>query len=226
MTIEKNKVVSLSYQLEVGGQIADKADAGNPLEYIHGTGMLLPRFEEEVVGKNEGDSFEFVLSPEEGYGSYEEKYVLDIPMAAFEVDGEVKKDLLAEGRMLPMLNSEGQVVSGLIVKVGEESVTMDFNHPMAGKTLHFSGKVEAVRDATEKELLEGLHGEYLPHGCGHCGGECHCGDGECGEGNCGGDGCGCHGEGHGDECGCHGEGHGDECGCHGEGHGKGHCHNS
>ena len=86
---------------------------------------------------------------------------------------------------------------------------MDFNHPMAGKTLNFSGKVESVRSATEKELTEGLHGEYLPQeGC-HCGGD-GCGEGGC----CGhGDGEGCGHEGHGSgECGHHG-GHG--C-CHGD----------
>lgn len=195
MKIEKNKVVALSYCLEVEGQIADKADGNNPLEYIHGTGMLLPRFEEEVDGKEPGESFAFVLSPEEGYGVYEEAYKIEIPIAAFEIDGKVQSELLVEGRMLPMLNSEGQVVRGLVVKVDEDKVTMDFNHPMAGKTLNFSGKVESVRDATDKELLEGLHGEYLPSGCGHCGG--HCGEGEgcnCGEGGCGescGEGCGC-----------------------------------
>ncbi|MBR5041973.1 MAG: peptidylprolyl isomerase, partial [Bacteroidales bacterium] len=76
--------------------------------------------------------------------------------------------------------------------VDDKGVMMDFNHPMAGKTLHFTGKVEGVREATEKELKEGLHGEYLPpeDGCGHCHkGECHKGEGEChkGEGDC----CGC-----------------------------------
>ncbi|MBQ3941660.1 MAG: peptidylprolyl isomerase, partial [Bacteroidales bacterium] len=72
--------------------------------------------------------------------------------------------------------------------------TMDFNHPMAGKTLHFTGKVESVREATEKELREGLHGEYLPpeEGCGHCHGECHKDEDGCchGEGECK-EGCGC-----------------------------------
>ena len=209
MKIEKNKVAELSYCLEVEGQIADKADSSNPLSYIHGTGMLLPRFEEEVEGKEPGESFEFVLSPEEGYGVYEEAYKIDIPIEAFAIDGKIQHEFLVEGRMLPMLNNEGQVVRGLVAKVAEDKVTMDFNHPMAGKTLHFSGKVESVRDATEKELLEGLHGEYLPSGCGHCGG--HCGEGE-GCGNCGGgrgegEGCGCE-EGKG--CGC---GEGEGCGC-------------
>lgn len=204
MKVTKNSVVALSYELIVDGSLADKAVAEKPLEYIHGTGMLLPRFEEEVEGKEEGDDFAFVLSPEEGYGVHNPEYVFDIPIEAFAIDGEVRRDLLELGRTIPMLNSAGQVVQGTVREVREEAVTMDFNHPMAGKTLHFSGKVESVREASEKELNEGLHGEYLPQeGC-HCKGGCHKEEGEgCCHGkgeecNCGGD-CNCEGEG---ECGC------------------------
>ena len=199
MKVEKNKVVAVSYELEVEGQIADKSAADRPLEYIHGTGMLLPKFEANLEGKEPGDSFGFTLTPEEGYGEYDERYKVEVPLSAFEVNGEVRRDLLVPGRVIPMFNSEGQVVQGKVEKVGDEAVTMDFNHPMAGKTLNFSGKVESVRSATEKELTEGLHGEYLPNeGC-HCGGDC------------GGEGCGHEGHGNG-ECGHHG-GHG--C-CHGD----------
>ena len=189
MKAQQDYVVGVSYELEVEGKIADKARSEAPLEYIHGTGMLLPKFEAAVEGKEPGETFDFVLSPEDGYGEYNPKYKFDIPKTSFAVDGQVREDLLEVGRVIPMLNSAGQVVQGTIAAVGYDTVTMDFNHPMAGKTLHFTGKVEAVRDATEKELLEGLHGEYLPkEGC-HCHGGCH--GGEC-EGECGG---GC-GEGH------------------------------
>ena len=204
MKISKNSVVAISYELIVDGSLADKAVAEKPLEYIHGTGMLLPRFEEELEGKQEGDDFAFVLSPEEGYGVHNPEYVFDLPIEAFAIDGEVRRDLLQLGRTIPMLNSAGQVVQGTVAEITPDSVVMDFNHPMAGKTLHFTGRVEKVREAAEKELLEGLHGEYLPQGGCHCGeGGCHCGEGEC---NCGEGECGC-GEG---ECGC-GEGEG---GCH------------
>ena len=198
MKIQKNKVVAVSYELEVEGKTADKAGSEAPLEYIHGTGMLLPKFEAALDGKVAGEPFEFTLSPEEGYGTYNPNYLVQLPMEAFIIDGRTATELLVPGRTLPMLNSEGQVVQGTIAAVGEKTVTMDFNHPMAGKTLHFTGKVEAVREATEKELTEGLHGEYLPkEGCGNChkGG---CKDGDCGcEGDCGSEDCGCEGD-----CGC------------------------
>ena len=151
MTVEKNKVVAVSYELEVEGQIADRASAEKPLEYIHGTGMLLPKFEEALQGKEPGDAFEFTLSPDEGYGQYDEEYKIELPKSSFEgPDGKLREDLLVVGYTIPMLNSEGQVVQGTIAAIGEESVTMDFNHPMAGKTLHFTGKVESVRAASEK----------------------------------------------------------------------------
>src|SRR5574344_608078 len=224
MKIDKNKVIELTYELEVDGKIVDKANKERPLDYIHGTHMLIPRFEEELDGKEPGNTFEFTLSPAEGYGEYEMAKKFDLPMDSFMVDGKVMTDFLVVGQTIPMMNGSGQVVQGTIAEVKENAVTMDFNHPMAGKTLHFKGEVLTVRDATEKELNNGLHGEYLPQDdccCGHdhkdgecCHGEGHHKDGEC-----------CHGEGHhkDGEC-CHGEGHHEdgEC-CHGEGHKDGEC---
>ena len=106
-----------------------------------------------------------------------------------------------------MMNSMGAVIPGVVLEVTENTVKMDLNSEMAGKTLHFTGEIISVREATEKELAEGLHGEFVhSNGCGGChgnhGGCGGCGGG-CGEGGCGdGDGgCGC-GEGEGG-CGCH-----------------------
>ncbi|MBO4476650.1 MAG: peptidylprolyl isomerase [Bacteroidales bacterium] len=203
MKVQKDHVVAVSYELHVDGKLADKAASEAPLEYIHGTGMLLPKFEASLDGKLPGDDFAFTLTPEEGYGTYNPAHLVKLPMAAFQIDGKTLTEFLVPGRVLPMLNSAGQVVQGTVVKVEEDSVTMDFNHPMAGKTLNFTGRVESVRKATDKELKEGLHGEYLPpeeDGCCHKGkGGCHkkegegcCHEGEAHEGCCHeGEGCGC-----------------------------------
>lgn len=196
MNIEKDKVVAISYELTVEGQIADKATAEKPLEYIHGTGMLLPKFEAELAGKAPGDDFAFTLSPEEGYGTYNPKFKFEIPKQSFVVDGQLREDLLRVGNVIPMLNGSGQVVQGRIDAIGTDTVTMDFNHPMAGKTLDFTGKVLSVRESTKEELEGGLHGEYLPqeeHECCHGKGEgcCHKGEGHHKDG----EGC-CHGKEH------------------------------
>ena len=211
MKVEKNKVVAVGYALEVEGKIADRSAPGQPLEYIHGSGMLLPKFEAALEGKEPGEGFDFVLSSEDGYGTFDPRLEIDLPKTAFAINGQIREDLLVPGRVIPMLNQAGQVVQGTVVAVNDVVVTMDFNHPMAGKTLHFTGTVESVREATDKELREGLHGEYLPpeeHECPHGKGHCHREDHEEGE---------CCGKGHGDgECCGKGKGEGD-CNCEGEG---------
>lgn len=202
MKIGKNTVVEFSYELEVEGEIVDHTTEEHPLDYIHGTGSLLPKLEEHIEGMEPGDGFDVTLSPADGYGEVDQDRIIDLPKAAFEVNGEIREDLLVPGNTIPMLNSAGAVIPGVVLEVSGETVKMDLNHRMAGKTLHFTGKVLSVREATEKELTEGLHGEYVHScGCGGCGGHGHdCGDGccgheghghDCGDGCCGHEGCNC-----------------------------------
>lgn len=196
MKITQNAVVEFSYELEVDGQVVDHTTKERPLDYIHGTGSLLPKLEAHIEGMEPGDKFDVTLSPADGYGEVDPNRIIDLPKAAFEVNGEIREDLLVPGNTIPMMNSMGGVIPGVVIEVSEDSVKMDLNHQMAGKTLHFTGEVLSVREATEKELTEGLHGEFV-HTCG-CGG-CHGGDcgggcegGHCGEGHDGDCGCGCH----------------------------------
>ena len=207
MKISANTVVEFAYELEVDGQIVDRTTVEKPLDYIHGTGSLLPKLEAHIEGMQAGDKFDITLAPVDAYGEVEPQRIIDLPKAAFEVNGEVREDLLVPGNTIPMMNSMGGVIPGVVLEVTADTVKMDLNHQMAGKTLHFTGEIVSVREATEKELTEGLHGEYV-HSCG-CGGGCHgggCHGGECGghDGEC--DGCGGH------EGGC-GEGHDGDCGC-------------
>ena len=200
MKITENAVVEFSYELEVDGQVVDHTTKEKPLDYIHGTGSLLPKLEAHIEGMQAGDKFEITLAPADAYGEVDPQRIIDLPKAAFEVNGEVREDLLVPGNTIPMMNSMGGVIPGVVLEVTADSVKMDLNHQMAGKTLHFSGEIISVREATEKELTEGLHGEYV-HSCG-CGGGCHgsgCHGGECG--------------GHDGECGGCGEGHEGDCGC-------------
>lgn len=230
MKIEDNKVVELCYELEVDGEIVDRTTKEKPLDYIHGTRSLLDKFEENITGLEPGNTFAFTLTPDQAYGEIDPDRIIDLPMQAFEVNGQVQRDLLVPGTTIPMLNGHGNVVPGKVLEVNETTVKMDLNSPMAGKTLSFKGEILTVRDATEKELKEGLHGEYVHSCC--CGGhdEGHgCHEGGCHEGGCHGEGhhdggcCGGHGEGHGHHdggcCGGHGDHDGECCGGHGEGHG-------
>lgn len=176
MKASENKVVSLIYQLEVGGEIKDSCTKENPLEFIMGAGTLLPKFEANVNGKEPGDKFDFTLSPKEGYGEYDLEAVVELPKKIFAIDGKVNEDILFEGNVIPMMTNDGRVVQGSVKSISDTAVTMDFNHSLAGATLHFTGELTAVRDATEKELAEGLHGELAHHcggNCSECGGGCH-----------------------------------------------------
>lgn len=204
MKITQNAVVEFCYELEVEGQVVDKTTKEKPLDYIHGTGSLLPKLEAHIEGMQAGDRFDITLAPADGYGEVDPQRIIDLPKAAFEVNGEVREDLLVPGNTIPMMNSMGGVIPGVVLEVSADSVKMDLNHQMAGKTLHFTGEIVSVREATEKELTEGLHGEYV-HSCGCGGGGCH--GGGCHGGDCGGD-CG----GHEGDCGC--GGHEGDCGCH------------
>jgi FKBP-type peptidyl-prolyl cis-trans isomerase SlyD len=205
MKITQNAVVEFSYELEVEGQVVDRTTNEKPLDYIHGTGSLLPKLEAHIEGMQAGDKFEITLAPVDAYGEVDPNRIIDLPKAAFEVNGEVREDLLVAGNTIPMMNSMGAVIPGVVLEVTADSVKMDLNHQMAGKTLHFAGEIVSVREATEKELTEGLHGEYV-HSCGCGGGGCH--GGGCHGGECGGE-CG----GHDGECGGCGSDHEGECGC-------------
>lgn len=187
MIISNDKVISLSYTLKVNGEIVDSAVAERPLVFIYGRGQLLPLFEAKINGLKVGDSFEFMVPCDEGYGQVNEMAVVELPKDIFKIDGEVPADLLEVGKVLPMRDNEGNALNGVIVDIKEEVVIMDFNHPLAGQDLFFNGKVEEVRDASAEELSHG-----------HVHGNSSCGDGGCGDG-CGdgidkeesGCGCGC-----------------------------------
>jgi len=173
MKIKSNAVVALIYELTVDGQIADKTTEERPLEFIFGTGMLLPKFEEYLLDKEPGDDFKFTLSPAEGYGEYDAQAVVELPKTVFEVEGKLREDLLVVGNMIQMMNGNGGIIPGMVKEIKADTVMMDFNSPMAGKTLNFTGKILTVRDATDQELEEGLHGEkkhQCSGSCGSCGG--------------------------------------------------------
>ncbi|MCQ2143522.1 MAG: peptidylprolyl isomerase, partial [Bacteroidales bacterium] len=115
--------------------------------------------------------------------------MIELPIAAFvDNEGNRLEEFLKVGAMVPLVNNVGQMVPGKVVSVGEETVTLDLNSPMAGKTLHFTGRILTVREATDQELHDGLHGENVKtNGCAGCHrkGGCHGGNGGChGEGEC------------------------------------------
>lgn len=188
MTINKDKVVALEYTLTVNGEVIESVKAEKPLRFIFGAGTLLPKFEENVLEKSVGDAFEFRLEAEEAYGEVNKEMIVEIPKSAFEVDGKFDSEMIAVGKVLPMMDGMGNRLNGTVAGLTESGVVMDFNHPLAGQALNFKGKVVEVREATQQELEEGLYGEKRG-GCGGCHGS-GCGNGGCGGGDCSDGGCG------------------------------------
>lgn len=190
MKIETNKFVSLIYDLNVGEgeelELMERATPDHPLEFIYGTNSMIDAFEKNLDGLSDGDSFEFSIQPEEAYGEYVDENVVELPKSIFEVDGKIDEQVIYPNAMVPMMDSEGNRLNGSVVEIKDDSIIMDFNHPYAGETLHFKGKILSVRDASAEEIAA----LFAPQsGCG-CG-SCDCGDEEGNHGGGCGSGCNC-----------------------------------
>ncbi|MDR1762355.1 MAG: FKBP-type peptidyl-prolyl cis-trans isomerase [Dysgonamonadaceae bacterium] len=178
MKISDEKFVSLTYDLTVdGGELMERATVENPLKFMFGMGMMLEAFEKNIEGLETGEKFSFVLKPEEAYGDYYEENVVEMPKHIFNIDGKFDEERIVEGATLPMMDSHGRRLMGSVLELKPEVVVMDFNHPLAGETLHFDGEVIDVHVPTPEEIAA-LANE---------GGGCGCGDDACSD-DCG---CGC-----------------------------------
>lgn len=155
MKIEQNRIVSLTYTLEADGEIIETVRSEQPMQFMYGAGNLLPSFEEQIAGKSEGDAFDFVLTAANAYGEYEEEAVMDLPREMFEIDGEFDDETITPGAQVPMQDSDGNRLYGIVEGVDDTTVRMDFNHPMAGFDLHFTGQIVGVREATPEDLAGG-----------------------------------------------------------------------
>jgi FKBP-type peptidyl-prolyl cis-trans isomerase SlyD len=179
MKAGKGKYVEVSYKLEVGDEgeereLMEEAPPEKPMKFIYGSGLMLEAFEEELKGKEGGDKFSFSIGKEQAYGEYKNEYVTRIPKSSFHINGKFDAEVVKEEKIIPMYDGEGRRLEGIVVEVREEDVLMDFNHPLAGETLHFEGEIVTVREATVEELADLSGGGCGHEGCGGgCGGGCH-----------------------------------------------------
>lgn len=170
MTISQNKVVSVNYHLSANKpgqpeQLIEQTSTDHPFVFLFGAGQLLPDFEKNLVNKKAGDRFDFKIDAASGYGVSEADMIVKINKEAFNVDGKFDDERVKIGEDLAMNDADGNQLMGTVTEVGDNHVTMDFNHPLADHQLHFSGEVLDVREATDEELAHGhVHG---PHGHHH-----------------------------------------------------------
>ncbi len=157
MLIGKNTVVGVNYALDVDGMQLD-ASGDTPLTYLHGHGMMIPGFEKQLEGLAEGDTYDFMVTAAEGYGELNPDAITDLDKQIFLIDGNLSTEVF-EGAQLQLTNQDGQPMVGVVAAIGEDTVTMDFNHQLAGKNLHFTGSIAELRVATEEEIAHGhVHG--------------------------------------------------------------------
>lgn len=155
MPIEANKVVTMNFTLtDENGNVLDSTDTGGPFSYISGTGMVLPKLEEAVSGMIIGTKKQLKLQAKDGYGEYNDDAVQAVGKENF------PQDFILEAGMEYMAsNPDGVQMPFIITNVEDQTVTIDFNHPLAGKNLHFDLELLDVRNATPEELNHGhVHG--------------------------------------------------------------------
>ena len=162
MKVSKDKVVTLTYELhrnDEKGEIIQKVDEKRPFVHLFGVGTLLPAFEENLANLETGDEFGFHLKADDAYGNTTEEAIIAVDKKMFEIEGKIDENMLAVGRILAMQDENGNPIDGKVIAIQDDKVIMDFNHPLAGQDLYFSGKVLEVRDATEEETSHGhVHG--------------------------------------------------------------------
>ncbi|MCZ2355731.1 MAG: peptidylprolyl isomerase [Bacteroidia bacterium] len=165
MVISNSKVVTLSYELKGSTrtnelELIEQVGTDEPFVYLHGYSGLPPRFEEHLAGKKEGDLFAFVIyAHEAGYGEYSNEDIVSLPLSAFEIDGNIDYEVVKIGNRIPMVDESGNTIRGAVLEVSQDEVLMDFNHPLSGRDLHFSGTIISLREADPEEIAHGhVHG--------------------------------------------------------------------
>lgn len=147
-------VISLAYILKVDGEEVDRAERDDPFEYLHGADNIVPGLENALAGKRVGDKLTLTITPEDGYGEYDEDEIEELDRS--ELPGA---ETLEPGTMVQLEDEDGYVYVATVARVTPDSIVLDFNPPLAGKTLDYDVEVLAIRLATSDEKLHGhVHG--------------------------------------------------------------------
>jgi FKBP-type peptidyl-prolyl cis-trans isomerase SlyD len=176
--IEDNLVVTMDYELRIDGEVVDSSEEGEPIIFLQGTGQIIPGLEKSIYGLKVGDKKTVTVQPKDGYGEIDPESIVEVPKDEFPDDfplelgveitvhtdnEEEDEDLEDEDLEVEDDDDEeddDDLMEATIVAINEDTVTLDFNHPLAGKTLTFSVNIIDVREATPEELEHGhAHGD-------------------------------------------------------------------
>ena len=183
---QKNRFISATYQLYsvVDGKKELEEQTGDihPFQFITGFGISLEAFERNVTPLETGAEFDFTLQPAETFGEYDPNGVHKLGREAFTINGRFDKDNVYPGAIITLMDAEDNRYMARVIKLEEDGVILDTNHPYAGKVLNFVGKILENREATEQEIQALI--KQLTGGCSGCGGGCG-NNGGCDGGGCG-----------------------------------------
>lgn len=170
MAIEKNQIVSIEYEVSDGEKVVDSNIGGMPLVFMFGRGQIIPGLENAITNMTIGEKAEVLVKAEDAYGAYEPEAKQEVPRDQFAgIELEVGMTLYGQGE-------DGGTVQVVVQDIGDESVIIDFNHPLAGKDLMFLVGINNIREASSEEIMSGVPVENQQDSC--CG-------------TSGGSGCGC-----------------------------------
>ncbi|MBI5851074.1 MAG: peptidylprolyl isomerase [Planctomycetes bacterium] len=160
LTIAAGRVVSIHYKLTLDdGSVVDSSAGGEPLDYLHGTQSIVVGLERALEGRTIGERFDVAVSPEDGYGLPDPNAVQDVPRRVFPPDANLRVGMSFQAR-----DENQNPIMGTIRKMVDDQITVDFNHPLAGRRLHFAIEVSGVREATAQERSHGhVHGHGHDH---------------------------------------------------------------
>ena len=161
MKVTDDLVVSLEYVLTLDdGEEVDRSDPGEPLEYLHGRGQIIPGLESALYGMAVGDEQSVSVQPADGYGESDEDNFVVVPVADIPPDMKLK----VGDRLYLRDDNQEDDIEAYVSELNADSVKLDMNHPLAGETLHFDVKIADLRSATAEELA---HGHAHGHGHAH-----------------------------------------------------------
>ncbi|GAP15051.1 FKBP-type peptidyl prolyl cis-trans isomerase/Apo-metallochaperone SlyD [Longilinea arvoryzae] len=155
--IENDVVVIMDYSLTVDGEVVDSSEEGGPIAFLQGRGNIIPGLERELAGMVIGESKSVTVLPADGYGEFEPENLVDVPRSEF--PAEIPLEI---GTEIQVAMDDGSEDTAIISDIKDDSIQLDFNHPLAGKTLDFQVTITDLRAPTDEELDHGhVHDDDL-----------------------------------------------------------------
>lgn len=157
MTVEENRIITISYELregDISGHVMEVMSMAYPFIFFYKSGGILDSFQEQLRGLENGSPFEFTLSAEEAYGQRTDEQIAEVPIERFVVDDEMADSIRDVGEYVAITDDEGKTQNGKVIQKTATHVKVDLNHAMAGKQLHFKGRILSVRKATADEIIQ------------------------------------------------------------------------